>query len=51
MDDKEKEYSQLKQNMLYYKMQLLNREKVYNEIFNANPNVGVLNPLEGKNKK
>jgi len=37
--------------MLYYKMQLLNREKVYNEIFNANPNVGVLNPLEGKNKK
>ena len=37
--------------MLFYKMQLINREKVYNEIFNANPNVGVLNPLESKMKK
>ena len=37
--------------MLFYKMQLLNREKVYNEIFNANPTVGVLNPLESKMKK
>lgn len=29
-------------------MELMNREKNYNQVFNANPLVGVLNPLATK---
>lgn len=31
-------------------MELMNREKNYNKLFNANPHVGVLDPLHGKKK-
>lgn len=31
-----------------YQLELVNREKNYNQIFNANPCVGVLNPLNSK---
>lgn len=31
-----------------YQLELINREKNYNQIFNANPCVGVLNPLTSK---
>lgn len=31
-----------------YQLELSNREKNYNQVFNANPHVGVLNPLAGK---
>lgn len=33
-----------------YQMELVNREKNYNRVFNANPQVGVLDPLKGKKK-
>ena len=31
-----------------YQLELVNREKNYNQVFNARPQVGVLNPLAGK---
>ena len=31
-----------------YQLEMINREKNYNQIFNANPSVGVLNPLASK---
>ena len=34
--------------MKYYKLELVNREKSFNEMFGTNPNVGVLNPVAGK---
>ena len=30
--------------MEYFHLELLNKEHTYNEIFNANPNVGVYKP-------
>ncbi len=33
-----------------YQMELVNREKNYNQVFNANPQIGVLDPLKGKKK-
>ncbi len=32
--------------MKFFKLELINRENNYNKVFNANPNVGVMNPLE-----
>ena len=34
--------------MKFFKYELVNREKNYNGLFNANPNIGVLNPLEDR---
>ena len=34
--------------MKFFKNELVNREKNYNGLFNANPNIGVLNPLEDR---
>ena len=34
--------------MKFFKLELVNRENNFNKVFNANPNVGVLNPLENK---
>jgi len=30
----------------YYKLELVNREENFNKIFNNNPNVGFMNPIE-----
>ena len=38
--------------MKFYKLELINREESYNNMFGRNPNVGVMNPLvagKGKN--
>lgn len=32
--------------MKFFKNELVNREKNYNGLFNANPNIGIMNPLE-----
>lgn len=32
--------------MKFFKLELINRENNYDKIFNANPNVGIMNPLE-----
>ena len=34
--------------MKFFKNELVNREKNYNGLFNANPNIGVMNPLEDR---
>lgn len=34
--------------MMKFKLQLINSETTYNKVFNANPTVGLLNPLEQK---
>ena len=34
--------------MKFFKLELINRENSYNRMFNANPNVGVMNVLEQK---
>ena len=36
------------QEMKFYKLELINREKSYNQMFNANPNIGILDPFEAK---
>ncbi len=40
-DELKKAWHQLK----FFKLELINRENNFNKLFNANPNVGVLNPL------
>ncbi|XP_060076587.1 protein FAM184A-like [Ylistrum balloti] len=35
----------------YYQMELVNRETNFNKVFNTDPKVGVLNPLQKKSKK
>ncbi len=32
--------------MKFFKLELINRENNYNKMFNANPNVGIMNPME-----
>lgn len=32
--------------MKFFKLELINRENNYNKVFNANPNVGIMNPLD-----
>ena len=34
--------------MKFYKLELVNREESFNKVFSRQPNVGVLNPLAGK---
>jgi len=31
--------------MKFYKLELINREQSYNQMFGTNPNVGVINPV------
>jgi hypothetical protein len=33
------------EDMKFYKLELINREQSYNQMFGTNPNVGVLNPV------
>ena len=45
---REDEIRRLNESMKFFKLELINREQNYNKIFNANPHIGVLNPLENK---
>jgi len=36
------------EDMKFYKLELINREESYNQMFGSTPNVGVMNPLQGK---
>ena len=40
------EVAKLVKDMKYYKLELLNREKNFNKLFNASPNVGVMSVLK-----
>lgn len=48
IDRKEDEIKKINEQFKFYKLELVNRENTYNKMFNANPNVGVLDPLEAK---
>jgi len=37
--------------MKFFKLELINRENNYNKMFNANPNVGIMNPFDGQSQK
>jgi hypothetical protein len=34
----------------YFQMELVNRENNFNKIFNASPNIGIINPLNSNTK-
>jgi len=36
------------QELKFFKLELINRENNYNKMFNANPNIGILDPFEAK---
>jgi hypothetical protein len=36
------------EDMRFYKLELINREQSYNAMFGAQPNVGLMNPIQGK---
>ena len=38
----------MKAEKRFYQLELVNREQNYNKIFNANPIIGVLDPLQAK---
>ena len=43
--DRENAFTQLRDEMQFYKLELANREQNYNKVFGASPNIGVLNPV------
>ncbi len=43
---REDEINRMKEQMKFFKLELINRENNYNKMFNANPNVGIMNPIE-----
>ena len=45
---KEEELKVAWESLKFFKLELINRENVYNKMFNANPNVGILVPFEAK---
>ncbi|XP_071506499.1 protein FAM184A-like [Diadema antillarum] len=49
--DKEQAIKKLIDDKRFFQMELINRETNFNKVFNANPNIGVLNPLAAGKKK
>ena len=45
---KDDEINNLHEQMKFFKLELINRENNFNKVFNANPNVGVMNPFDQK---
>ena len=39
------------EDMKFYKLELINREHSYNNMFGNNPNVGLMNPMGGAGVK
>ena len=44
--EKERQMAKMEEDMRYYQLELVNREQNYNAMFSANPQVGLLNPLQ-----
>ena len=40
----------VKNEKKYFQMELLNRENNFNKMFNASPNIGIINPLNANTK-
>ncbi len=49
--EKDEEIRKAQEALKWFKLELVNREGNYNKLFNAAPNVGVMNPLESKVSK
>ena len=43
---KEEELKKASEDMKFYKLELINRENSFNNIFGGNPSVGVVNPVK-----
>jgi len=48
MVEKDHLVQKTKEEMMYFKREMLNREESYNQKFNARPNVGVMQVLKSK---
>merc|ERR1711865_1105848 len=48
---KDEEIKRVKEEMRYFKLELLNREENFNQKFGASPNVGVMQVIKPKNKE
>lgn len=46
---KQAELAQVQKQLQFFRLELVNRDKNYNEIFNSNPYVGVLDPVSQQN--
>ena len=47
---KEGELKKAAEDMKFYKLELINREHTFNNMFGNNPNVGLLNPMQAMGK-
>ncbi|PVD39428.1 hypothetical protein C0Q70_02058 [Pomacea canaliculata] len=51
VQERELRVAQLIEEKRFYQLELVNRETNFNKVFSSSPNVGLLNPLQLKNKK
>ena len=47
---KEGELKKAAEDMKFYKLELINREHTFNNMFGNNPNVGLINPMQAATK-
>ena len=45
LEQREEELKKAWQELKFFKLQLINRQNNYNKMFNANPNIGILDPF------
>ena len=48
LEQREEELKRAWQELKFFKLELINRENNYNKMFNASPNIGILDPFEAK---
>jgi hypothetical protein len=48
LQQKEQELIKAAEMMKFYKLELVNRENNFNKVFNAQPNIGLMNPFDLK---
>ena len=51
LEQKEQELIKAAEMMKFYKLELVNRENNFNKVFNAQPNIGLMNPFDLKVKR
>ena len=48
--EKEGDLKKAAEDMKFYKLELINREHTFNNMFGNNPNVGLMNPMQAASK-
>ncbi len=48
LEKREEELKRAIEELRFFKLELINRENNYNKMFNANPNIGILDPSQAK---